>query len=118
MKHGKWIIAYGLFLIVAGVTGYLSNPEKAKTALLSGGTFGSLSILLGVLYLRGLKWAHLAARGTALFLAAVFLWRSVVTWEKALSGAPDKTFAAALITSMLLASVSLFGLLFIKRNAE
>ena len=41
------------YLIVMGLVGYLSNPEKAKTALMSGGTFGALSILWGVLGARG-----------------------------------------------------------------
>lgn len=44
-----YLILYGAFLIVIGLLGYLSNPEKAKTALMSGGTFGALSILWGVL---------------------------------------------------------------------
>jgi uncharacterized membrane protein (UPF0136 family) len=30
---------------VIGLIGYFSNPEKARTALISGGTFGTLSII-------------------------------------------------------------------------
>ena len=37
-----YLILYGGFLIVMGLAGYLSNPEKAKTALMSGGTFGEI----------------------------------------------------------------------------
>ena len=46
-KLSQWMIAYGLFLIAMGAAGYLSNPEKAATALKSGGTFGALSMLWG-----------------------------------------------------------------------
>ena len=46
-KLSQWMIADGLFLIAMGAAGYLSNPEKAATALMSGGTFGALSMLWG-----------------------------------------------------------------------
>ena len=64
-------IAYGLFLIACGLAGFLSNPEKAKTALISGGTFGALSILWGVLMARGARWSRGVAFGTSGFLVAV-----------------------------------------------
>ena len=48
-KTAGYLILYGAFLIIMGLLGYLSNPEKAQTALLSGGTFGALSIVWGVL---------------------------------------------------------------------
>jgi len=47
-----------------GLLGYLSNPEKAKTALMSGGTFGALSIVWGVLGARGFRWSLPAALAT------------------------------------------------------
>ena len=46
-KTAGYLILYGAFLIVMGLLGYLSNPEKAKTALMSGGTFGALSLVWG-----------------------------------------------------------------------
>ena len=46
-KTAGYLILYGSFLIVMGLTGYLSNPEKAKTALMSGGTFGARSRFCG-----------------------------------------------------------------------
>ncbi len=54
VKTAGYLILYGAFLIGCGALGYWSNPEKAKTALMSGGTFGALSILWGVLGARGL----------------------------------------------------------------
>lgn len=100
-------VAFGIFLVLVGVVGFLSNPFQAKTALISGGTFGGLSILWGVLMGRGSGWAHRAALATTLMLTGVFLWRSTVTWLKVLDGTPSKTLAASLITAMLLASLLL-----------
>jgi hypothetical protein len=102
---GTWMLGYGAFLVAVGVVGYLSNPERAATALLSGGTFGALSMLWGGLLLRGLAWARSAALATTGFLTAVFAWRATVTWLAFSGGRPEKLVAAALITAMLVASV-------------
>jgi uncharacterized membrane protein (UPF0136 family) len=110
------IIAYGAFLILAGLLGYLSNPEKAKTALLSGGTFGTISIALGFLAAR--RWRPAAALMLALaaLLSAVFIWRASASWLDYLSGASDKLTAAVLITAMLLASLALVTYLVLARR--
>ena len=101
------LAAYGAFLILAGLLGYLSNPEKAKTALMSGGTFGLLNIGLAVLASRGWRKAVPAALVLSLFLAAVFTWRSIATWMAYAGGKPEKLVAGVLITSMLAASVGI-----------
>ena len=98
-KTVGYLIFYGAFLIVMGLIGYLSNPEKAKTALMSGGTFGALSILWGVLGARGVRWSLPAAIVTTVFLTLVFTWRATV-----LDGKSEKMFTAILITLMLTAS--------------
>ena len=92
--------AYGAFLMLAGLTGYLSNPEKAKTALLSGGTFGLLNIALGWLALRGF----------------VFIWRSTVTWMAVAGGQPEKRTAALIISAMLTATLGL--IVFLVRSGD
>jgi len=104
-KLSKILIIYGVFLILAGIAGFLSNPEKAKTALMSGGTFGTLSIVWGVLALRQVGWSLKAGLITTGFLTSIFTWRSVVTWQAYVSGSTDKLFAALLISSMLAASI-------------
>lgn len=104
----RWQIIYGIFLIVAGVAGYLSNPEKAKTALLSGGTFGGLSVLWGVLAARGYGWSGKAALVTTGLLMAAFTWRASVGWMAVLSGNDEKLFTASLISLMLAASAAMF----------
>ncbi|MEQ9825611.1 MAG: hypothetical protein ABQ298_14590 [Puniceicoccaceae bacterium] len=112
---GIALLCFGSFLIVCGLLGYLSNPAAAKTALISGGSFGSLSILWGIWFLRGgRRAAWMAATGTTVLLLAAFSWRSVVTWMAVSEGEP-KRFAAVLITSMLLASVLMLTVLLRKR---
>ena len=103
-KTAGYLIFYGAFLILMGLLGYLSNPEKARTALMSGGTFGALSILWGVLGARGVRWSWPAALVTTGFLALVFAWRATVGWLAVLDGKSEKLFAATLITLMLAAS--------------
>lgn len=104
-KFSKTLLFYGIFLILAGTAGFLSNPEKAKTALMSGGTFGMLSIIWGVLGLRQVAWALKAGCGTACFLTLIFAWRASVTWKAYLGGNTDKLFSAILISTMAAASV-------------
>lgn len=110
-KAAGYLILYGAFLFVMGLLGYWSNPEKAKTALMSGGTFGALSILWGVLGARGVRWSLPAAWVTTGLLTLVFTWRASVGWLAVLDGKSEKLFAAVLITAMLAGSVlMLFGL--------
>lgn len=102
---GNWMLGYGAFLVAVGVIGYLSNPEKAATALMSGGTFGTLSMVWGVLLRRGQGWARWAALATTGFLTAVFAWRATVSWLAVQGGQSQKLVAAALITAMGIASL-------------
>lgn len=101
---GRWFLGFGIFLILCGLAGYLSNPAGAKTALISGGTFGGLSAAWGLLMIRGFSWAKVAAWVSTLLLVAAFAWRSVAGWMAYAAGEP-KLFAASLITLMLVASL-------------
>ena len=103
---GNWMIGYGAFLIAVGIAGYLSNPEKAATAVLSGGTFGTLSIAWGLLLRRGHAWARRGAVATTGLLAVVFTWRASVGWIAVAAGQSEKLVAAALISAMLVASLA------------
>lgn len=98
------MIGYGVFLIVAGVLGFLSNPEKAKTALMSGGLFGMISIAVGILANREMSRAFPISLSLVLFLGTVFVWRASVSWMTFAGGQSDKLFAAVLISVMLFAS--------------
>src|SRR5437867_2310966 len=118
-KTAGYLMLYGAFLIMMGLLGYLSNPEKAKTALMSGGTFGALSIVWGVLGARGVRWSLPAAVLTTGLLALVLGWRASVGWLAVIDGKREKIFAASLITLMLAASLlMLLCLLKPRKTAE
>ena len=106
-KTAGYLIFYGGFLMLMGLAGFLSNPEKAKTALMSGGTFGAISILWGVMGARGARWSLSAAMATTSLLAIVFAGRASVGWMAVFDGRADKQFASALITLMLAASIAM-----------
>jgi uncharacterized membrane protein (UPF0136 family) len=106
-KIGYLMICYGLFLAAMGLAGYASNPEKAKTALISGGTFGALSMLWGWFMTRGANWSRWAALATTVLLTGVFTWRASVSWMAYAGGASEKLVAALLITTMGAASLAM-----------
>lgn len=118
MKSGTILICYGIFLILAGLAGFLSNPEKAKTALMSGGTFGIIQILVGAISCKGWKPARKIGIGICGFLALIFTWRSTASWMAVAGGQSEKLFAASLISLMLLATLSAMVLLLRKRTAD
>ncbi len=104
-SNARVYLAYGVFLIVVGLVGYLSNPEKAKTALMSGGVFGGAALMISVLLSRGHRWALKVGAVMTALLSVVFVWRSSASWSAVMAGESHKILAAALITAMLLASL-------------
>lgn len=108
-------MGFGLFLVICGVAGFLSNPSAAKTALISGSTFGGLSFAWGALMKRGMQWARAAATVTTFVLLAAFIWRASVSWMAVVEGRP-KLFAACLITTMGIASALSLGVLWSTRR--
>ena len=110
-KLGKLMVSYGSFLMAMGLVGYLSNPDKAMTALISGGLFGGLSVLWGILLARSQSWSRWAALATTGLLAAVFAWRASVSWAAFSAGQPEKWVAATIISAMGLASLFMLTLL-------
>lgn len=108
---GVWMVWYGAFLLAAGGVGYLTNPERAVSALVSGTVFGALSIAWAVLLRRGVGWAPAAALVSTSVLAAVFGWRGSRAWMLVARGHEYKLPAAVIITAMLLASLVMIGIL-------
>lgn len=99
-----------MFLILAGLAGYLSNPSAAKTALISGGTFGVIALTLGVWARAGHAIAGWVAIGIAGMLSVVFSIRATISWRTFFAEG-EKLVAALLISSMLIASVAVIVVL-------
>jgi hypothetical protein len=99
-----WLLGYGAFVFTMGVIGYLSNPEKAATALKSGGMVAGLAVVWAVGWMGQRRWALFGAAGTLSLVGMAFIWRSSVSWMAYFSGESQKLTAAVLITAMLTAT--------------
>ena len=70
---------YGLFLICCGITAVIFIGLKAKTALVSGGTSGLISLLIAYLISQDIQNAQWAGLVLAFALFIVFSWRATKT---------------------------------------
>lgn len=103
-KLGRWFIGFGVFLFVCGILGYASNPEGAKTALMTGSMFGAINAGIGLGLMGRQYWLRFAALAVTLLLIAAFSWRATVGWQGVAAG-EGKLFAASLISLMLVGAV-------------
>jgi len=103
-------LAYGAFLIAAGVLGWASTgfSARGKTAILSGLLTGLVIWALVMVSRRGpaaiqspTHWLMLAF---TLLFAGTFTWRSVVAWQGVLQGSP-KIATATLLSVMAVVSL-------------
>ena len=101
----RWLLGYGAFVLSMGVIGYLSNPEKAATALKSGGMVAGLAVVWATAWFYQRRWALFGAAATLGLVGVAFVWRSTVSWMAYFSGESQKLTAALLITAMLVATV-------------
>jgi len=107
------LIFYGVFLICCGITSVLFIGPKAKTALISGGGSGLISILTGYFYSIDSMFLVIAAILIPFMLFIVFSWRSTKTFFKLIEliSAKDSevnTKAIAFLIISLMAVVSIF----------
>ena len=112
------LIIFGVFLIPLGVIGYMTHPEKAIAALISGGGFGALWMLWGVLSAKGVRWSWVAALATTTLLAIACAWRASMNWLAVASGQSEKAFVSVLVTLMLAVAASMSYLLLKDRKAD
>jgi hypothetical protein len=108
------LILYGLTLLILGFVGYLSNPQKAKTSLFSGGGMGVLSILLG--YFSKLPLVLPISFILIILFSLMLMWRAVITWKLVQAGNKNKLFAASLLSIMLFISLLTLGYLYIAQK--
>jgi uncharacterized membrane protein (UPF0136 family) len=106
---GKNLIGYGLAIIALGAMGYFSNPEKAISALIAGGTVGGLSLILGVLVNQGKTMLISVAMGVVGLAGLAFGWRAFGAWKAVLGGNNNKMIAACLISTMFILSIAMFS---------
>ncbi len=107
------LIFYGFFLISCGIGSVIFIGMKAKTALISGGTSGFISILVGYFYsLHNMLLVTIAIL-IPLLLFIIFSWRSTKTLFKLIEliseKSPDvRSKAIAFLIISLMAVVSIF----------
>ena len=101
------LVVFGVFLILLGVMGYVTHPEKTPTALIFGGGFGALWMLWGILSAKGVRWSWSAALATTALLLLACAWRASLSWLAVANGQSEKVFASVLITLMLAVSASI-----------
>lgn len=106
-----YLVIFGVFLILLGMIGYVTHPEKGHTALISGGGFGALWILWGILSAKGVRWSWAAALATTALLALACAWRASLSWLAVADGQSEKAFASVVITMMLTVAASMLFLL-------
>jgi hypothetical protein len=119
------LACYGVFLIGCGITAVVFIGLKAKTALLSGGMSGTLSILIAWLISRNINGAELAGLVLSFALFIVFSWRATKTLHgifemipSAHEGLKGKGIAFLIIGLMAVVSLMVFGaqlILFLNR---
>jgi hypothetical protein len=73
------LLFYGFFLIICGIAAIIFIGGKAKTALLSGGSFGALSIICGYFFAYHSVFA-IAGLIISSFLFVIFSWRATKTF--------------------------------------
>jgi hypothetical protein len=107
---------YGVFLILCGIVAVIFIGLKAKTALVSGGTSGFISLLIAYFISQNIKSAQCAGIGLAFALFVVFSWRASKTlfsiFEMIPSAHQDlkgKGIAFLIIGLMAIVSLIIFG---------
>lgn len=111
------LIFYGFFLITCGIGSVLFIGMKAKTALLSGGTSGLISILVGYFYTLHNIPLTIVAILIPFALFIVFSWRSSKTLFKLIelistksTEANSKAIAFLIISLMAVVSIFTFAI--------
>lgn len=80
--HTALLVFYGVFLIVCGIVSVIFIGVKAKTALMSGGTSGAVSLLMAWLINQHINSGRIGGIALTIILFIVFSWRSTKTLFK------------------------------------
>ena len=118
-KMAGYLILHGGFVVLLGVLGFLSNPEKANTPLLAFSAFGAVAAGLGVMGARGVRGSlPLAAAALAAFIG-VCVWRAGVGWLAVMEGQTSNLYPAIALSLMLAVSaILLAGLIKTRKKGD
>ncbi|MBU3742718.1 MAG: hypothetical protein FGM24_10600 [Candidatus Kapabacteria bacterium] len=101
---GPLLIGYGMFLVVAGIVGYAATHATSTSALLNGGIFGALMIVMGVVMRMGRMWTYPAAMSASVIFTITFAWRGALQWHTVIGGESERLPVAMLLTVMFIVS--------------
>lgn len=107
------LYSYGIFLILCGIVSVIFIGMKAKTALISGGFAGTVSILSAYLVATQTAYAQTTGIFVSFALFCVFAWRSTKTLFTIFNMIQEKAEALkgkgiAFLVISLMAVVSIF----------
>ncbi|MES2690940.1 MAG: hypothetical protein V4658_11090 [Bacteroidota bacterium] len=115
MVQATLLFTYGLFLICCGIASVIFIGMKAKTALVSGGMAGIISMAIGHFISTQSSGAVLAGMIWPMILFCVFAWRSTKTLHKIFELIPSqnedlkgKGIAFLVISLMAVVSIMVF----------
>lgn len=101
---GPLLIGYGIFLAIAGIVGYAATHATSTSALLNGGVFGTLMIIMGVVMRMGRMWTYPAAMSAAVIFTITFAWRGALQWYAVVGGEDERLPVAILLSVMFIVS--------------
>lgn len=111
-RLGSILVAYGLFLVLAGVVGFEITKETSRSSLFNGTIFGTLVVILGFLHRQGRMWTHPASLSASAIFTLTFVWRAIVQWLDVTSGDVTRVNIAALLSLMAVVSAVVTAILF------
>ncbi|MBK6761285.1 MAG: TMEM14 family protein [Ignavibacteria bacterium] len=111
-RLGMLLIGYGLFLVSAGIVGFILTRETSVSSLFNGGIFGTLLIVLGVLHRQGRMWTHPASLSATAIFTLTFFWRTSLQWYEIANGDVTRVNIAVLLSIMSLVSLGVVLVLF------
>ena len=112
------MVFYGVFLFLSAIAAFALIGPKAKTALMSGGMSGTISLVIAYCVHTGIKGFAIAGPMLCLLLFCVFAWRSyktliaLVELIQLKEAVNAKAIAFMIISLMAVVSLVIAGILF------
>ncbi|NQW29436.1 MAG: TMEM14 family protein [Ignavibacteria bacterium] len=113
MQHrvGKFLIAYGIFLLVGGFVGYAIAEETSTAALFNGAFFGVVMSVMGILLTYDRQWAFPASLSATGLFSLTFFWRMTVRIIEFDLHTSNNMYVVLLLALMGIVSTALFILM-------